>query len=317
MGQVHGFLRNINFLNIEEGNTIIICDGKMDGDDKAVVTEMAPTKSVIFIMVKYYHPEIVLDFLENQAGEEDLWIFGSNYSGHELSIRLGARIGAVSLGDALNLWIQEDESAGALEKPQLLVEKMVYSNHMKGTYLVKKGSLCICLDKGQEETNRLDVKDHTIEEAELCDRFPEGDCPVMEYAKESDSLVNQKFVILAGRGARNKETTEKMEEIAKDVGAAFGVSRPAATNVWAPMDRLVGVSGAMLKPQICIAAGTSGAPAFYAGIEKSKLIVAINTDDKAPLIKKADAAIIGDCREVLEELKACLNRHGWQSGGDS
>jgi electron transfer flavoprotein alpha subunit len=65
---------------------------------------------------------------------------------------------------------------------------------------------------------------------------------------------------------------------------------------------MIGVSGAMTKPEVCIAAGVSGAAAFYAGIEKSKTIVAINTDIRAPIIKASDAAVIDDYKAVMSEL---------------
>ena len=80
------------------------------------------------------------------------------------------------------------------------------------------------------------------------------------------------------------------------------VSRPAAMNAWKPMNRLIGVSGAMVGPEVCITAGVSGAAAFYAGIEKSKFIVAINTDEKAPIMKMADVAIVDDFLPIMEEL---------------
>ena len=79
-------------------------------------------------------------------------------------------------------------------------------------------------------------------------------------------------------------------------------------NAWAPMNRLIGVSGAMLQPDICITAGVSGAAAFYAGIEKSKFIVAINTDGQAPIMKKADVAVADDFVPVIKALREMAER---------
>jgi electron transfer flavoprotein alpha subunit len=79
-------------------------------------------------------------------------------------------------------------------------------------------------------------------------------------------------------------------------------------SAWTPMHRMIGVSGAMTKPEVCIVAGVSGAAAFYAGIEKSKTIVAINTDIRAPIIKASDVAVIDDYKAVMAELaKIVLN----------
>ena len=86
------------------------------------------------------------------------------------------------------------------------------------------------------------------------------------------------------------------------MGAAFGVTRPVAMNAWAPMDRLVGVSGTRAAPELCIVVGASGAPAFYWGIEKAALIVALELDEHAPIVRNADAAVVDDGLAVIEEV---------------
>jgi electron transfer flavoprotein alpha subunit len=86
------------------------------------------------------------------------------------------------------------------------------------------------------------------------------------------------------------------------MGADFGVSRPVAMNAWAPMDRLIGVSGTRAAPELCIVVGASGAPALYWGIEKAAFIAAIDTDEHAPIVSNADVAILDDGVAVIEEL---------------
>ena len=71
---------------------------------------------------------------------------------------------------------------------------------------------------------------------------------------------------------------------------------------WGGMHRLIGVSGTIARPEVCIAAGVSGAGAFYAGIEKSKFIIAINNDPQPRIVKAADVAVIDDYKAVMEEL---------------
>ena len=86
------------------------------------------------------------------------------------------------------------------------------------------------------------------------------------------------------------------------MGAAFGITRPVAMNAWEEMRRLIGVSGTLARPEVCIAAGVSGAAAFYTGIEKSRFIIAINTDAQARIVKAADVAVIDDYKAVMNEL---------------
>ena len=80
-------------------------------------------------------------------------------------------------------------------------------------------------------------------------------------------------------------------------------------NAWLPMNHLIGVSGAMTNPEVCIAVGASGAAAFYAGIEKSKFIVAVNTDEKAPIMKNADVVVVEDFKPFIEALNKILEKH--------
>ena len=105
-----------------------------------------------------------------------------------------------------------------------------------------------------------------------------------------------------------KENMEILTELADRTGGMTGVSRPAAMNAWMPMNHLVGVSGAMASPQICITAGVSGAAAFYAGIEKSKFIAAINTDEHAPIMKNADVVIVGRLQAVYNGIKSNIRK---------
>jgi electron transfer flavoprotein alpha subunit len=84
-----------------------------------------------------------------------------------------------------------------------------------------------------------------------------------------------------------------------------------ALSAWAPLNRLVGVSGAITKPEVCIAAAVSGAPAFYAGITHSKKIIALNSDDQAPITKAADVVIVDDYKTIIDALvKVILEAKG-------
>jgi electron transfer flavoprotein alpha subunit len=108
--------------------------------------------------------------------------------------------------------------------------------------------------------------------------------------------------LVAGSGLGGHETVDRMAEAARHMGADFGVSRPVAMNGWASTDRLIGASGTRTAPAVCIVAGVSGAPAFYWGIEKADFIVAVNPDERAPLVRKADVVLLDDGLAVVKEL---------------
>ncbi len=109
-------------------------------------------------------------------------------------------------------------------------------------------------------------------------------------------------MVVAGYGAGSRDGVERIALAARRMGAAFGVTRPVAMNAWAPMDRLVGVSGARVAPVVCVVAGASGAAALHWGIEKAAFIVAINLDEQAAIMGNADVAVVDDGVATVEAL---------------
>jgi electron transfer flavoprotein alpha subunit len=115
-------------------------------------------------------------------------------------------------------------------------------------------------------------------------------------------LAEADLVLVVGQGANSKATVDVLQGIADSIGAELGVSRPVVMNAWTDINRLIGTSGLILSPKLCIAAGVSGTGVFSVGIKSSECIVAINTDSKAPIFQIADVGIVGDLLAVLSEL---------------
>lgn len=249
-----------------------------------------------FIEGENYTPEATLKKLEPVINPEDLYIFGNDEGSAGLAVRIAARSNGSSVTEVHGV----SESSADLEYG-LAVQKMMYANHMEAVFAMKQGPYCISLAKG--------VKQKQVTEDEL----PQGQTLVCESAdyiisqefvpqKEQGGLDEAKIIVAAGRGVGKKENMKVLEQAAENLGGEIAVSRPAAMNAWEPMEYLLGVSGAMVQPHICITAGISGAAAFYTGIEKSQFIVAINKDEHAPIMKMADVAVVDDFLPVVEEL---------------
>ncbi|MDR1545337.1 MAG: FAD-binding protein [Deltaproteobacteria bacterium] len=115
-------------------------------------------------------------------------------------------------------------------------------------------------------------------------------------------LAEAKTLVVAGRGLDDQAGIELAAATARALGADWGVSRPAAMSAWAPLDRLVGVSGTVVAPRWCLAVGLSGAAALHAGIRKAGFLAAVNSDPKAPIVGLSDLAVIGDAKPILQEL---------------
>jgi len=115
-------------------------------------------------------------------------------------------------------------------------------------------------------------------------------------------LTDAEIVVSGGRGMKGPENWHLIEDLAKALHAATGCSKPVSDMDWRPHHEHVGQTGVKVSPNIYIAVGISGAIQHLAGVNSSKVIVAINKDPEAPFFKAADYGIVGDAFEILPKL---------------
>jgi len=127
------------------------------------------------------------------------------------------------------------------------------------------------------------------------------EAPFRESQRSVD-LGKANIIVSVGRGIKEKDNIAIVEQLASALGGELAASRPICDNGWLPMERQVGSSGQTVAPAMYLAVGISGAIQHLVGMKGSKIVVAINQDENAPIFETADYGIVGDLFEVVPAL---------------
>jgi len=119
---------------------------------------------------------------------------------------------------------------------------------------------------------------------------------------EAASLATADIIVAGGRGMRDRQTLALLEDLADALGGVVAVSMPIVDRGWYPHSRQVGQTGQKVRPRLYIACGISGQLGHRVGMEKSGVIVAINSDPTAPIFGICDAGVVGDLHVIVPEL---------------
>jgi len=235
-----------------------------------------------------------------KANNSDIILFGNNPSGRAISSRLAVRMDAGMI-------------PAVTELPSSLspftVKKRAYSGKAFADMVISSDVKVLSLNQNSFRVEESPV-DGVIEEftADLSgDLFGAKSIEVVKNTGTL-SVTDADVLVSGGRGLKGPENWGLIEETAEILGAATCCSRPVTDLDWRPHHEHVGQTGKVVAPDLYIAVGISGAVQHLAGVNGSKVMVAINTDADAPFFESADYGIIGDAFEVMPKLNAALRK---------
>ncbi|HWR45870.1 electron transfer flavoprotein subunit alpha/FixB family protein [Sporomusa sp.] len=297
--ELNGYM-NRNFSKVEEMEAWIVAAQEVDVKTIGFSHKIT---SVKLVEVRTNH--VAEEYLEAitkmyEGTKPQILVFGSDWFATGLAVRTAYRLKGTSCTGV---------KSSQYDDGRFLVEKAVYSNHLTAKFRMKTRPFCLSIAKGFKEKTEFAAKPPAVERlafaSSLSTAWLQGyRC---EQMKTPAGLSAAKIVVAVGKGIGSKEKIPLLAELTERLGGELGASRPVVMNAWLGMDRLIGASGSILSPEVCIVIGASGAAAFAVGIEKSKLIIAVNRDEKAPILKIADVAICSDYQEFVDELIKRLN----------
>jgi electron transfer flavoprotein alpha subunit len=132
---------------------------------------------------------------------------------------------------------------------------------------------------------------------------------VVERVVEAEAVApmeEARIIVAGGRGVGGPEGFKIVEQLAQALGGVVGASRAAVDSGWIPYSHQVGQTGKIVKPQLYVALGISGAIQHKVGMQTSETIIAVNRDAEAPIVEFADLVVLGDLFEVVPALVAAL-----------
>ena len=233
----------------------------------------------------------VAQIINENAESSNYIIFSDTFNSKSIAPRLSAKLAA---GLVSNVITHLDDPKNPIFKRQSFSSKAIESVKLKS----EKAVICI-------KPNSFDLKessvDYNIKENSLS---LENDLSISgkDVNKGKISLSEADVIVSAGRGLKGPENWKMIEELADTLGAATACSKPVSDIGWRPHSEHVGQTGKAVAPNLYIAIGISGAIQHLAGVNSSKVMVAINTDPEAPFFKAADYGVIGDAFEVVPKL---------------
>jgi len=240
-----------------------------------------------------------------QTYRPDVVLIGATRSGLELAARLAERLKTGCCTECSKLDVDPDKKC-------VIVDRLILGGNITETLIIPSKPQVFTLPKGVFQPLSKDPA-RTGEVVRVQPKIGESPVKVLDRKPKQFAgvrITDAEVIVSFGRGLKKKEDIPIVEELAKTVSGVVGCSRPIAEDLkWLPVDQYVGLSGQKVAPKLYIACGISGQIQHITGIQNARVVVAVNTDSKAPIFEYTDYGIVGDLYKVVPAIAEAFRRH--------
>ena len=270
---------------------VAISLGEVSNDELNKLGNYGVSKVVSFSAIEKGDSQAATNAIAKIANDASILIFSNTNTAKMIAPRLSAKLKAGIVSNVITLSESASPlkvkrqafSSKAIELATINTETAILAIAPNSFKLIETGGNCTIEEDSINEKGAITI---------------EG----KETASGKISISEAEIVVSAGRGLKGPENWGMIEELADLLGAATACSKPVSDIGWRPHGEHVGQTGKAVAADLYFAIGISGAIQHLAGINSSKVIVAINTDPEAPFFKAADYGIVGDAFEVVPKL---------------
>ncbi len=274
-----------------EGDLVAISFGDVSKEELLTLSKYGANRIVSYNNINKGDNQIASKLIADEAKESAYIIFSNTYTSKMIAPRVSVKLNSgivsnvIAIPDSFSpLAVKRTSfSSKAIELVEVNTANVILSIAPNSFHLKESETECMITNKDFSEKG-----DITLENEEI--------------SSEKISLSEAEIVVSAGRGLKGPENWNMIEDLAEELGAATACSKPVSDIGWRPHSEHVGQTGKLISANLYIAIGISGAIQHLAGVNSSKVMVAINTDADAPFFKAADYGIVGDAFEIVPKL---------------
>ena len=265
--------------------------GRIEKEELEKLSNYGVDKIISCVNIEKEDSEASSEIISKLADGSNTIIFSNTHSAKMIAPRLAVKLKASLITNVISL---------PEKNPKLKIKRKAFSSKAIETIIANSETSILSIAPNSfkliESKKNTDInEDNTLIKGKMT-------VTGHETISGKVSLAEAEVVISAGRGIKGPENWTMIEELAEILGAATACSKPVSDLGWRPHSEHVGQTGKVVAPNLYIAIGISGAIQHLAGVNSSKVMVAINTDPEAPFFKAADYGIVGDAFDIVPKM---------------